>query len=321
MHTVTPVDILHARRRLAGLVWTTPCVRSAWLSEAIGCEVYLKLENLQHTGSFKLRGALNKLKLLASAPEPPRVLTVSAGNHGRAVAYGASLFGLTAMVIVPRSAPPTKIEAIRQMGVELCLVGESYDEAEQIARRMASHRKVTFISPHNDPDVIAGQGTVALELLDQVPNLDTILMPVAGGGLLAGMAVIAKALNPIIKVIGVQAQNSPAMYESFRVGRLVAVEGKPTLADGLAGNVEAGSITFPLICKFVDDILLVSEESLRRAIVGLLAHEQLVVEAAGGATVAALLTHTFTPRSKKIAAILSGRNIDLSVLHLCLDHA
>ncbi|MBI3951751.1 MAG: pyridoxal-phosphate dependent enzyme [Acidobacteria bacterium] len=314
MEIVTPIEILRARQRLKALVWMTPCVRSAWLSEIVGCEVYLKLENLQHTGSFKLRGALNKLKRLASAPQPPRVLTVSAGNHGRAVAYGASLFGLTATVIVPRSAPQTKIEAIRRAGVELQLVGESYDEAESAARQLANDERFTFISPYNDPDVIAGQGTIALELLEQVPDLNTILVPVGGGGLLAGVALMAKALNPTIKMIGVQAERSPAMYESVRSGRLVMVEEKPTLADGLAGNIEAGSLTVPLICQHVDDIFLTSEESLSRAIVGLLAHEQLVVEGAGAAPVAALLTQPVAPGSKRIAAILSGRNIDFSVL-------
>jgi threonine dehydratase len=314
MPTVTPTDILQARRRLAGLVWNTPCLRSAWLSETAGCEVYLKLENLQHTGSFKLRGALNKLKLLASAPEPPRVLTVSAGNHGRAVAYGASLLGLSATVIVPRSAPQTKIEGIRRTGVDLQLLGENYDEAERMARQLADDEKRTFISPYNDVDVIAGQGTVALELLEQVPDLDALLVPVSGGGLLAGVAVMAKALHPTIKVIGVQTQNSPAMFESFRAGRIVMVQEKPTLADGLAGNVEAGSITFPLIRRHVDDIVLVSEDGLSQAIVELLTHEQVVVEAAGAAPVAALLTPTIAPRPRKIAAILSGRNIDFSVL-------
>lgn len=314
MPTVTPTEMLQARRRLAGLIWPTPCVRSAWLSEATGGDVYLKLENLQPTGSFKLRGALNKLKRLAFAPEPPRVLTVSAGNHGRAVAYGASLFGLRATVIVPRSAPPTKIEAIQRTGVELQLVGENYDEAERTARQWARDEGLTFISPYNDLDVIAGQGTVALEMLEKVPDVDTILVPVSGGGLLAGVAVMAKALNPTIKVIGVQTEHSPAMYQSFRAGHLVTVEEKPTLADGLAGNVEAGSITFPLIRHYVDDIVLVSEESLHRAIVEVLAHEQIVVEGAGAVPVAALLTHRIAPRSKKIAAVLTGRNIDFSVL-------
>jgi threonine dehydratase len=314
MPTVTPTDILHARRRLAGLIWTTPCVRSAWLSETTGGEVYLKLENLQHTGSFKLRGALNKLKRLATEFGSPPVLTVSTGNHGKALAYGANALGLSATVIVPRSTAPAKIAGIRRMGVEWQLLGENYDEAERLARQLASDEKLAFVSPCNDPDVIAGQGTVALEVLEQVPDLDALLVPVSGGGLLAGVAVMAKAVNPAIQVIGVQAEHSPGMYESFRIGHLATVEEKPTLADGLAGNVEEGSITFPLIQQYVDDIVLVSEESLRRAIVEVLAHEQLVVEGAGAVPVAALLTQTIAPRSKKIAAILTGRNIDFSVL-------
>lgn len=314
MQTVTPTDILQARRRLAGSVWTTPCVRSAWLSQATGRDVYLKLENLQHTGSFKLRGALNKLKRLASTSEPPRLLTVSAGNHGRAVAYGARRLGLRATVIVPGSAPKTKIEAIRRAGAELELVGETYDEAERAALERAGDEKVAFVSPYNDPDVIAGQGTVALELLEQVSDADTIVVPVSGGGLLAGVAVMAKTLNPTITVLGVQTEHARAMYESFRAGRLVAVEEKPTLADGLAGNIEPGSITFPLVREYVDDILLVPEESLGPAVIELLANEQIVVEASGAASVAALLALSIPAESKKIAAILTGRNIDFSIL-------
>ncbi len=315
MPLVTPRDILRAQRRLRGLIWSTPCVHSAWLSEAAGCQVYLKLENLQHTGSFKLRGAVNKLKLLAASSESPHILTVSAGNHGRAIAYGAKLFGLSVTVVVPRSAPRTKIRAIERTGAQLHLVGETYDEAERAAREWATEKNWVFVSPYNDPDVIAGQGTVALEVLDAVPDLDALLVPVGGGGLLAGIAIMAKAINPQIKVIGVQSAHTRAMYETFRAGRLVTVEEKPTLADGLAGNIESGSITVPLVLRYVDDIRLVSEESLERAIVELIAHEQLVVEGAGAVPIAWLLERVVPDSARKVAAILTGRNVDFPVLH------
>lgn len=279
-----------------------------------GREIYLKLENLQLTGSFKLRGALNKLKLLASAPAPPRLLAVSAGNHGRAIAYGAKLLGLVATVVVPRSAPPIKIEAIRQTGVECRVVGENYDEAERVARQWAADERMTFVSPYNDRDVIAGQGTVALEVVEQVPDLDAILVPVGGGGLLAGVALMAKALNPRVKVVGVQPEHTPAMYESFRLGHLLRVQERPTLADGLAGNIEEGSVTFPLVRQYVDEMMLVSEESLSQAIIQLLAREQVIVEGAGAVTVAALLSQPLAFRATTIATILTGRNIDVSVL-------
>jgi threonine dehydratase len=314
MEIVTPMDILQARRRLTGVVWTTPCVQSEWLSERLGGDVFLKLENLQRTGSFKLRGALNKLKVLDSAGHPKRVLTVSAGNHGRAIAYGAELLGFDATVIIPRSAPITKIEAIKRHRVQLQLIGENYDEAEQAARQMASDENIPFISPYNDPQVIAGQGTVGLEMLEAVPTLETLLVPVGGGGLLAGIALIAKALNPRIKVIGVQSENSPAMYESFAAGRIAEVVEKETIADGLAGNIEKGSVTFPIIQQWVDEIILVTEEDIAQAMLALLEHEHLVVEGAGAVGVAALLSKKSGVFDAPVGVVVSGGNVDTALV-------
>lgn len=312
--SVTPTDVLQARRRLLGLTYVTPCVRSTWLSRKIGRDVYLKLENVQITGSFKVRGALNKLQLLTHLPKGSQVLAVSAGNHGLAVAYGANLFGLSATVIAPRSAPQSKIKAIMAMGAKLRLVGGSYDEAEREALRVAAKTRVPFISPYNDVDVIAGQGTIALELFEQVPDVDAIVLPVGGGGLLAGVAVMAKAFNASIKVIGVQPENSPAMHDSLRTGHVVTVKEKPTLADGLAGNLQQPSLTFPLIRQYVDEIRLVSEKHLRQAIVELVASERLIVEAAGAAPIAMLIANRSELRSHKIVVVLTGRNIDFPVL-------
>jgi threonine dehydratase len=311
---LTSTDILQAQRRLAGLVWTTPCVRSEWLSERVGCDVFLKLENLQRTGSFKLRGALNKLKVLSSADGPQQVLTVSAGNHGRAIAYGAELLGFEATVIVPRSAPMTKVEAIKRHRVQLRLIGDNYDEAEQTARQMAGDEAITFVSPYNDPDIIAGQGTVGLEMLEAMPSLRTLIVPVSGGGLLAGVALIAKALSPQIKVIGVQAQNSPAMFESFVAGRIVQVVEEETLADGLAGNIEEGSVTFPIIQRFVDEIRLVAEEDIGRAMLALLEHEHLVTEGAGATGVAALLGGRLKDLPSPVGVVVSGANVNVSLI-------
>jgi len=307
-------DILRAEQNVRGLIWETPLLRSSWLSEQANADVYLKLENLQLTGSFKLRGALNKLKRLGREAAKREIITVSAGNHGRAIAYGAELFGLTATIIVPRTAPKTKIEAIARHKVNLLLLGDTYDEAEHQAREMAARADALFISPYNDVDVICGQGTVAWEMLEAIPQLDAILVPVGGGGLLAGVAVAAKSLNPKVKVFGVQSEHSPAMHASFRAGQIVNVVEKETIADGLAGNIEPGSMTFPIIKESVDDILLVSEEAIAHAIVLLLKHEHQVVEGAGAVTVAALLSGRFQVPGRKVGLILSGSNIDLDRL-------
>jgi len=221
---------------------------------------------------------------------------------------------------VPRTAAPTKIEAIARHRVSLLLVGEDYDEAEQQAREMAARSGALFISPYNDADVIHGQGTIAVEMLETVPQLDALLVPTGGGGLLAGVALAARTLNPKIKIFGVQSENSPAMYESFRAGRLVRVRERETLADGLAGNIEPEAITFPIIRQYVDDILLVSEKAIREAIVLLLKHEHQVVEGAGAVGVAALLE---SPRDfgQRIGVILTGSNLDLDRLTALLVDA
>ncbi|HXF05583.1 MAG TPA: threonine/serine dehydratase [Blastocatellia bacterium] len=295
-------------------MWETPLVRSYALSEASRADVYLKLENVQFTGSFKLRGAINALSLLARSSPGRNVLTVSAGNHGRAVALAAEIFDLAATIIVPRSAPRTKIEAIARHRVRLILRGENYDEAERHARELAATSDAVFISPYNDREVICGQGTVALEMLEAVPSLDIILVPVGGGGLLAGVALAAKSLNPKIAVYGVQSENSPAMYESLRAGRIVQIVEKESLADGLAGNIEPGSMTFPLVERYADGVILVSEHAIADAIRFLLEHEHLVVEGAGAVAVAALLSRAFERPGARIGVILSGSNIDLEQL-------
>lgn len=312
--TVTGADIFQARQRLRPYVWETPLVRSYALSEASRADVYLKLENVQFTGSFKLRGAINALSLLARSSPGRNVLTVSAGNHGRAVALAAEIFDLAATIIVPRSAPRTKIEAIARHRVRLILRGENYDEAERHARELAATSDAVFISPYNDREVICGQGTVALEMLEAVPSLDIILVPVGGGGLLAGVALAAKSLNPKIAVYGVQSENSPAMYESLRAGRIVQIVEKESLADGLAGNIEPGSMTFPLVERYADGVILVSEHAIADAIRFLLEHEHLVVEGAGAVAVAALLSRAFERPGARIGVILSGSNIDLEQL-------
>jgi len=280
----------------------------------VPCEVpglWLKLENLQYTHSFKLRGAFARVLDLIDADDDRTILTVSAGNHGLGVARAASTFKRKCVIVVPESAPKAKIEAIRTYGVELQLRGANYDEAEGLTLEMAKDSKsYAFVSPYNDYSVVLGQGTLAFELLEDLPAVDTILASVGGGGLVAGVAAAAKMLKPSIRVIGVQAEVSAAMYESLKVGHMVTVPDRPSIADGIQGNIDLTTITFPMIQKYVDDIVLVSEDAIRGSMDYLLRKEKLVTEGSAAAVVAAVREGKIKS-SGPIAAIISGGNVDL----------
>ncbi|HSE97240.1 MAG TPA: threonine/serine dehydratase, partial [Blastocatellia bacterium] len=263
---VTIEDIRRATARIGPAVRLTPLERSRRLSEVAGRDVWLKLECFQTTGSFKIRGAMSRLAALDGAEKTRGVLTVSAGNHGLAVAHCAEELGLDAVIVVPRSASRAKVEAIRRYRVSLVEEGASYDEAERAAREMERESERVFVSPYNDPFVIAGQGTVALEMLEERPELDCLLVPVGGGGLIAGVAVAARAVKPGIKIYGVEPAASPTMTRSLEAGRIIEIEEDETVADGLAGNIEPGSITFPIIQRLVDEMILVDEEAIRKAV-------------------------------------------------------
>jgi threonine dehydratase len=310
MSRITIEHIYDARARIDQIVRRTPLDRSRWLSE--GREVYLKLECLQTTGSFKLRGAAAKLTSLSDQELRRGILTVSAGNHGLAVAHCAELLGANATIIVPKSAARAKVEAIRRHRVNLIEYGDDYDQAERYAREMETTSGMTFVSPYNDVQVIAGQGTAALEILEDCADVDTLVVPVGGGGLLAGVAVAAKTLKPQIKVYGVEPLASPTLTSSLEAGQVVAIQEDETIADGLAGNIEPGSITFPLIQQFVDEVILVSEDSIRTAIVQFVRNDRLILEGAAAAALAALSDRRL--QSGRIAAILTGRNITFEVL-------
>jgi len=305
-------SIRSARELIEPHIRQTPLIRSDWLSSVARGEVYLKAENLQVTRSFKARGALYKLRQLSKEGVKGPLLAVSAGNHGQGLAWAANIAGYQATVIVPKTAPQTKIDAIRRRGANLRIEGKDYDEAEMLARKEAETRNITFVSPYNDLDVIHGQGTVALDILDGLPDADIILVPVGGGGLLAGVGLAVKKLNPQIKVIGVQAANSAAMYESFRAGEIVNIVDDPTIADGVAGNIEAGSCTFPLIQSTTDDILTVTEAEIKKAILSTLENEGMLLEGAGAVGIAALMSGKIAAEGKTVAVILTGGNIDFS---------
>jgi threonine dehydratase len=303
-------DVRAAAARIEPFIVRTPLERSAELSDLCGIDVWLKFECFQRTGSFKLRGALNALQLL---PAPTTVVTASAGNHGLGVARAAAILGVGATVVVPETASQTKVDALRRSGAELIQVGETYDEAEAAALRLAHTRGQPFISPYNDQAVIAGGGTVALEVFEDLPDVRELIVPTGGGGLISGIGVAAHGLDPDVSVFGVQSEASPALHAALAAGRLVPVAVRPSLADGLAGNIEAGSITFDLLQRHVTRVELVSEQAIASAMHWLLVHERVVVEGSGAAGVAALLERTLVPRGP-IAVILTGRNVARAVL-------
>lgn len=308
---VTVEHILQARERIKSAVRRTPLERSRWLSSEAGCEALLKLECFQVTGSFKIRGAMAKLTALTAEEKSRGILTVSAGNHGAAVAHCAQALDLDAVVIVPESASRAKVEAISRYPVTLVKQGAGYDEAEQAARRIERETGRVFVSPYNDAEVIAGQGTLAIEIIEDQPRVDTLVVPVGGGGLIAGAAIAAKAINPNIKIFGVESAASPTAFKALEAGRIIEIEEERTLADGLAGNIEPGAITFPIIERLVDAIILVSEDAIRNAIARVAREDHLIIEGAAAASVAALNDDRL--RGRTVAAILTGRNISLDV--------
>ncbi len=304
-------DIRDAQQRLAGHVDHTPFLHSRTLSEMLGAELWLKFENLQFTASFKERGALNRLTRLDEAQRQRGVLAVSAGNHAQGVAYHAQRLGIPAVIVMPRFTPTVKVANTRRFGAEVVLEGETFDDAKAHGLALAEARGLTVIHPYDDEAVIAGQGTIGLELLADQPDLDMVVIAVGGGGMISGIATAVKALKPGIEVIGVQAERFPAMYEA-RHGVSLPV-GRNTIADGIAVK-SPGVITQQIVAKRVDDIVLVSERDIEHAIVLLLEIEKTVVEGAGAAGLAALL-HAKAEGSdrfqgKRIGLVLCGGNID-----------
>jgi threonine dehydratase len=303
-----------AMARIAPHVRRTPLERSAALSAECGREVYLKLECLQRTSSFKLRGALNRLLTLPERTRERGIVTCSAGNHGLGVAEAAQLTGVAATVVVSEHASPAKVAGLRRTGVELIEHGADYDAAEAFAHELAARRGLTFVSPYNDPAVIAGAGTVALEILLDLPEAGLLVVPVGGGGLASGVGLVAKAIDPAVRVVGAQPAASTAMHAALAAGRLAPVAEEPTLADGLAGNVEPGSITFPLIQQYLDDLILVDEAAIAAAMRAFLDRHHLVVEGAGAVGLAALQRGLLSPADGPTVLIVSGGNVATSVL-------
>ena len=315
---MTLADVYAARRRIAPDIRRTPLVDSSWLSALTGASVRLKLESLQVTNSFKARGALNAaaafLERAGADPQRSRpIVTASAGNHGRALAYAAQRMGLRLIVFTPRDAPRAKLDHIACHGADLRAIAPTYEEAERLAKEYAAAERLTYISPYSHPDVIAGAATIALEIVEDWPDVDTILVPVGGGGLVSGIAVAAKALSDRIEVVGVEAEASPAFHTSLRAGRITDVAVGATIADGLAGNMDPDTITFDYVRGYVDRVVLAPEPAIIAAVRDLVVHEHLVVEGAGATAVAAL-AGGLPVAGRFVAVVVSGSNIDAARL-------
>ena len=316
--TVTVADIESTRARLAGRVRISPCTFSRLLSEATGANVYLKLENLQLTGSFKERGACNKLLQLSDADRQRGVIAASAGNHAQGVAYHARALDIPATIVMPRLSPLVKVTQTRALGATVELTGGGYDEAFEAASRIAVDRNLVMIHGFDDPAVIAGQGTIGLEILDQVPSVDAVVVAIGGGGLAAGVATAIKERRPGARVWGVQAQAMPAMRAALQQGQPVRIESARTIADGIAvGRV--GALPFEAVRRYVDDIVTVDEEEIAEAILGFLEKEKLVAEGAGAAPLAAIVHRDLPTSGKTVVLVVGGGNIDVNILSRIID--
>lgn len=312
---VTLRDVYLARHRIASILRRTPLTSSPALSDHAGASVFLKLESLQDTGSFKLRGAANKILSLTPAEQQRGVITVSTGNHGRAVSYVARRLGLNAVVCVSEHVPSVKVEALKNLGAEVAVQGRSYDEAMTYATRLQDQQGLTWVDPFDDPFVIAGQGTIALEILDEMPNVDTIVVPLSGGGLMSGIALTIKSIAPDIRVIGISMDRAPVMYHSLRAGAPIEIEEEPTIADALAGGIYLNNrFTFRLVQQHVDETYLVTEDEIADGMAFAMNQHHLVVEGGGAVGIAALLHRRFSLTGQNAVIVVSGSNVDSLLL-------
>ena len=311
-------SIKDAMDRIRGSIVVTPFVHSEKFSRQTGNAIFLKLENLQMTGAFKERGALNKILLLSDEERRRGVIAASAGNHAQAVAYHAAKRGIAAQICMPLTTPLVKVSATHGYGAEVILAGANYDEACEEALRRSKEYGLTFIHPFDDEAVIAGQGTLGIEMLEQHGDLDALVIPVGGGGLIAGVACAVKEINPRIRVIGVQSSKLASMKAALEKNALVTLPANKTIADGIAVRC-AGTLTFPLVRKYVDEIVTVDDEEIASAILQLLEKEKMLAEGAGAAATAAVLNRKTPNHGKKLGVLVSAGNIDVSLLSLIIE--
>jgi len=304
-------EVVEAERRIRNYIRETPLEFSSYLSQKYNANVYLKLENFQITGSFKIRGAINKFLSLNEGEREKGVITASSGNHGIAIAHVLKKFGCKGTIYLPQSASPAKIEILRSYGVNIEFYGNDCIEAEMTAKKIAKEKKLIYISPYNDLKIIGGQGTIAVEIERQLKDIDIILVPVGGGGLISGIAGYFKNVNSKIKIVGCQPRNSPIMYESIKAGKILAIESKPTISDGTAGGIEEGAITFNICKKYVDDYVIVEEEEIKEAIKLILDKHSMLIEGAGALSVACFLKEREKFVGKNVVLLISGARISL----------
>lgn len=315
---ITLKDIKEAKERLTGVIQKTPLSFDTVLSNALNSNIYVKKENLQITGSFKLRGAFNKLSLLSQQQRDNGVVAASAGNHAQGLAYSAQHFNCEATIFMPEATPLTKVSGVKSYGAKVVLKGQNYDEAFEAATTFAKENQKEFIHPFADDDVIAGQGSIALEILEEIENLETLVVPIGGGGLISGIAIAAKQLNPNIKIIGVVASGARAMKESFESQLPIDSISVKTIADGIAVRDVTPKI-LDIIIDHVDEIVEVEDQEIANAILFLLEKQKLVVEGAGAVTVAALMHKKIDTEDQNVCAIVSGGNIDVTMLSLIIE--
>jgi threonine dehydratase len=316
--SLTLDDVLAARERLRESIYLSPCPHSVMLSELTGQQVYLKLENLQMTGSFKERGALNRIAQLTPEQAARGVIAASAGNHAQGVAYHATKRGIRSLIVMPLATPLVKVTATRGFGAEVILHGANYDEACTEAMRLCTEQKLTFIHPFDDDAVMAGQGTMGLELLEQVPDLEAVIAPIGGGGLIAGVACAIKETRPNVRIVGVQTARIPSMAVAMKEHHPVTLDPATTIADGIAVR-RAGEITLPLVERYVDEIVTVDEDEIAAAILMLLEREKTLAEGAGAAPLAALLQRRTSLKGARTAVLVAGGNIDVTLLSRIIE--
>jgi threonine dehydratase len=316
--SISLADVVAARERVRGSIYCSPCPHSQMLSALTGQQVYLKLENLQMTGSFKERGALNRIATLTPEQAARGVVAASAGNHAQGVAYHATKRGIRALIVMPLATPLVKVTATRGFGADVVLHGANYDEACEEATRLCAAEGMTFIHPFDDPVVMAGQGTIGLEVLEQVPRLEAVVVPIGGGGLIGGIACAIKESRPEIRVIGVQTSRLPSMVAARLVGHPVTVEPATTIADGIAVR-RAGDVTLPVVERYVDEIVTVDEDEIASAILVLLEREKTLAEGAGATALAALLQKKTSLNGAHTAVMVCGGNIDVTLLSRIIE--
>lgn len=311
-------DVKAAQQRIAGAIYNSPCTRSEMLSRITGQQVYLKLENLQMTGAFKERGALNRILTLTEEQKARGVIAASAGNHAQGVAYHATARGIKSTIVMPLPTPLVKVTSTRNFGANVVLHGANYDAAYQEARRLCEAEELTFIHPFDDVEVIAGQGTLALEMMEQIDGLEAVIVPIGGGGLISGIATAIKESNSNIRVIGVQTTRLASMQAAVEAGHPVTLDAATTIADGIAVR-RSGDLTLPLVHRYVDEIVTVDEDEIASAILVLLEREKTLAEGAGAAALAALLQGKTSLKNAKTGVLISGGNIDVTLLSRIIE--